>query len=152
MAISADDAATGHPWAPTGKGTGHVWPALSSERGEQQLQTGDAVGAAGILNAMANFASGVGLIPEQDWTLPDLAASPFGTDPTLASIGFVNGKAAGSASPLVWSAGSFVRLFRDIGAGQILNVVEAGRQEARDKIAKGADIERNEGQRFWPRR
>jgi glucan 1,4-alpha-glucosidase len=114
-----DDAATGHPWAPTGKGTGHVWPALSSERGEQQLQTGDAVGAAAILNSMANFASGVGLIPEQDWTLPDLAASPFGTDPTLASIGFVNGKAAGSASPLVWSAGAFVRLFRDIGARQI---------------------------------
>jgi glucan 1,4-alpha-glucosidase len=114
-----DDSATGHPWAPTGKGTGHVWPALSSERGEQQLQTGDAVGAATILNSMANFASGVGLIPEQDWTLPDLAASPFGTDPTLASIGFVNGKAAGSASPLVWSAGSFVRLFRDVGARQI---------------------------------
>ena len=37
---------------------------------------------------MSAFASGVGLIPEQDWELPDLAASPFGTDPTLASIGF----------------------------------------------------------------
>ena len=42
---------------------------------------------------MASFASGVGLIPEQDWELPDLAASPFGTDPTAASIGFVNGEA-----------------------------------------------------------
>ena len=31
---------------------------------------------------MARIASGVGLIPEQDWELPDLAASPFGTDPT----------------------------------------------------------------------
>ena len=31
---------------------------------------------------MSAFASGVGLIPEQDWELPDLAASPFGTDPT----------------------------------------------------------------------
>ena len=40
----------------------------------------------------------------------DLAASPFGTDPTLASIGFRNGGAAGSASPLTWSAASFVRL------------------------------------------
>ena len=38
---------------------------------------------------MSRFASGVGLIPEQNWELPDLAASPFGTDPTLASIGFV---------------------------------------------------------------
>ena len=31
---------------------------------------------------MRSFAAGVGLIPEQDWELPDLAASPFGTDPT----------------------------------------------------------------------
>ena len=66
-----------------------------AERGEQQLQTGDAAGAAALLTAMQRFASGVGLIPEQDWELPDLAASPFGTDPTLASIGFVNGRPGG---------------------------------------------------------
>ena len=70
---------------------------------------------------MSRFASGVGLIPEQNWELPDLAASPFGTDPTLASIGFVNGGAAGSASPLTWSAASFVRLAGDLAAGR--NVV-----------------------------
>ena len=70
---------------------------------------------------MSRFASGVGLIPEQNWELPDLAPSPFGTDPTLASIGFVNGGAAGSASPLTWSAASFVRLAGDLAAGR--NVV-----------------------------
>ena len=67
---------------------------------------------------MAQFSSGVGLIAEQDWEFPDLAASPFGTDPTIASIGFENGKPAGSASPLVWSAGSFVRLAADLAAGE----------------------------------
>ena len=35
-----DSAADGQPWAPSGKGTGHVWPALSAERGEQHLATG----------------------------------------------------------------------------------------------------------------
>ena len=50
-----------------------------------------------------------------------LPASPFGTDPTLASIGFTNGGAAGSASPLTWSAASFVRLTGDLAAGR--NVV-----------------------------
>ncbi|HLY34426.1 MAG TPA: glycoside hydrolase family 15 protein, partial [Jatrophihabitantaceae bacterium] len=30
----------GAPWAPTGKGTGHIWPVLSAERGEQDLATG----------------------------------------------------------------------------------------------------------------
>ena len=116
-----DGATDGHPWAPSGKGTGHLWPALTAERAEQTLQTGDPATAATLLDSMARMASGVGLIPEQAWELPDLAASPFGTDPTIASIGFQNGKAVGSASPLVWSAGSFVRLFRDLSAGRILD-------------------------------
>jgi carbohydrate-binding DOMON domain-containing protein len=77
--------------------------------------------AVDLLDGMAKFASGVGLIPEQDWEFPDLAASPYGTDPTVASIGFVNGKPAGSAAPLTWSAGAFVRLFADIGAGKLLD-------------------------------
>jgi glucan 1,4-alpha-glucosidase len=116
-----DGAGDGHPWAPSGKGTGHLWPALSAERAEQDLASGDAAGATSLLQGMRAFASGVGLIPEQDWELPDLAASPFGTDPTVASIGFFNGGPAGSAAPLTWSAASFVRLAGDIAAGK--NVV-----------------------------
>ena len=91
-----DRASDGRPWAPSGQGTGHLWPALSAERGEQSLATGDAGRRRRRCSlGMSRFASGVGLIPEQDWELPDLAASPFGTDPTLASIGFVNGGAGG---------------------------------------------------------
>jgi glucoamylase len=115
-----DDAATGHPWAPTGQGTGHVWPLLTEERGEYALASGDVTGAVSLLATMRNFGGGVGLIPEQDWELPDLPASPFGTDPTQASIGFVNGKPAGSAAPLTWAVGSYVRLLRDLIANQIL--------------------------------
>jgi glucan 1,4-alpha-glucosidase len=113
-----DGASDGHPWAPSGQGTGHLWPALSAERGEQSLATGDPATAASLLAAMSGMASGVGLIPEQDWELPDLAASPYGTDPTVASIGFQNGKPVGSAAPLTWSAASFVRLAADLDAGR----------------------------------
>jgi len=116
-----DRASDGRPWAPSGQGTGHLWPALSAERGEHELASGDAAEAASLLLGMSRFASGVGLIPEQNWELPDLPPSPFGTDPTLASIGFVNGGAAGSASPLTWSAASFVRLAGSLAAGR--NVV-----------------------------
>lgn len=116
-----DDGVTGSPWAPSGKGTGHLWPALTAERAEQSLQTGDTATAAQLLDAMAQFSSGVGLIAEQSWEQPDLAASSFGTDPTIASIGFENGKPAGSASPLVWSAGSFVRLAADLRAGRLVD-------------------------------
>ena len=116
-----DGLTDGHTWAPSGQGNGHLWPALSAERAENSLQTGAVQQAVALLQAMNNFGSGVGLIPEQDWELSDLAASPYGTDPTVASIGFVDGKAAGSAAPLTWSAGSFVRLTADIGAGRALD-------------------------------
>ena len=111
----------GRPWAPSGQGTGHVWPPLSAERGEQALATGNPAAAASLLQSMSRFASGVGLIPEQDWELPDLAASPYGTDPTVASIGFLDGGPAGSAAPLTWSAAAYVRLAADLAAGK--NVV-----------------------------
>src|SRR6202171_6578854 len=115
-----DRASDGRPWAPTGQGTGHLWPALAGERGEYEIATGSAASALTRLQAMLGGASGVGLIPEQDWEGPDLAASPYGSDPTTASIGFHNGAAAGSASPLTWSAAQYVRLMRDLAAGKIL--------------------------------
>jgi hypothetical protein len=69
---------------------------------------------------MRRTASGFGLIPEQAWENPDLPPSPFGTPPEEASIGLANGKPAGSASPLTWSAAQYVRLVRDLAAGRLL--------------------------------
>ena len=107
----------GAPWAPTGTGTGHVWPNLSGERAESDIASGDTGGAASLLEAMLNFSSGVGLVPEQAWEDPDLAASPFGSDPATASIGFTDGKAAGSASPLTWAQAQELRLIMSLGTG-----------------------------------
>lgn len=110
----------GAPWAPSGKGTGHVWPVLSAERAEQELATGNRSYAGALLASIDNMSSGVGLVPEQDWDAPDVAASAFGTDPTTASIGFVNGKPAGSAAPLTWGSASQVRLVADLSARKVL--------------------------------
>src|SRR5260370_10590200 len=115
-----DRASDGRPWAPSGQGTGHLWPVLAGERGEYDVANGDATSALSLLAAMRDGASGVGLIPEQVWELPDLVPSPFGTDPTVASIGFQNGGAAGSASPLTLSAAQYVRLIRDTTTGRLL--------------------------------
>lgn len=115
-----DRASDGRPWAPSGQGTGHLWPVLAGERGEYDVANSDATSALSLLAAMRGGASGVGLIPEQVWELPNLAPSPFGTDPTVASIGFQNGGAAGSASPLTWSAAQYVRLMRDATTGSLL--------------------------------
>jgi hypothetical protein len=93
---------------------------LTAERGAQDLATGQATSAGQLLAAMIAMSGGVGLVPEQVWDAPNVAASPFGTDPTTASIGFVNGKPDGSAGPLTWGAGSLVRLTADLSAGRVL--------------------------------
>jgi glucoamylase len=106
------------PWPPTDKGTGHLWPNLSGERAESDIAAGDSAGAASLLEAMINFSSGVGLVPEQAWEDPSQPASPFGSDPATASIGFTDGKAAGSASPLTWAQAQELRLIISLGTGR----------------------------------
>jgi glucoamylase len=107
----------GAPWPPTDSGTGHLWPVLSGERAESDLAEGNTSGAKSLLQSIINFSSGVGLVPEQAWEDPDLAASPYGSDPATASIGFTDGKAAGSASPLSWAQAQELRLIASLGTG-----------------------------------
>lgn len=108
----------GKPWPTGGNGSGHVWPVLSGERAEHHLEIGDRATAAALLASMDRYSSGVGLVPEQAWENPDLAASPVGTPPETASIGFENGKPAGSASPLTWAQSQQARLVLGVGAGR----------------------------------
>ena len=108
-------APSGKPWPTGGNGSGHLWPVLTGERAEQQLQVGDRAGATGLLTAMHAYAFGVGLMPEQNWENASLPASPFGTDPAVASIGYLTGEAAGSATPLTWAQAQLARLILSVG-------------------------------------
>ncbi|HEU5429875.1 MAG TPA: glucodextranase DOMON-like domain-containing protein [Actinocrinis sp.] len=108
----------GEPWPTTDIGTGHLWPVLSGERAESDLAEGDPAGASALLSFMIESASGVGLVPEQVWEDPNLAAAAFGSDPTTASIGFDSGHPAGSASPLTWAQAQELRLIVDLGTRQ----------------------------------
>lgn len=110
----------GQPWPTTNTGTGHLWPVLSGERAESNLAGGDVAAATELLTAMTKFSSGVGLVPEQAWENPDLPAAPYGSASTTASIGFVTGKAAGSAAPLTWAQAQEVRLIADLSAARLL--------------------------------
>jgi glucoamylase len=134
-------APSGKPW-PTGNvGSGHLWPVLSGERAEQQLQAGDRTGAGRLLAAMNAYASDIGLVPEQDWEDPDLPASPYGTDPAIASIGFTTGEPAGSASPLTWAQAQQARLTLSVGAGRPVeqpDIVRARYVDADSRIAPAA--------------
>jgi len=110
----------GAPWPPTDTGTGHLWPVLSGERGEFDVAAGQTATAGSLLTSMRNMTSGQGLEPEQVWEDPAVPASPYGTDPTTASIGFEPGRPAGSASPLTWAQAQYARLALDISAGRNL--------------------------------
>ncbi len=111
----------GEPWPTTDTGTGHLWPVLSGERAESALAEGDPSTASSLLDFMIKSASGIGLVPEQVWEDPNLAASPYGSDPTTASIGFVNGRPAGSASPLSWAQAQELRLIVDFGTNSTVD-------------------------------
>ncbi len=112
---------TGAPWFPKAVGSGHLWPLLDGERAEQDLQTGDTADSAGLAVTLQRMTWGLGYVPEQVWEDPNVPASPFGSDPTTASIGFTNGQAAGSAAPLIWGQAQYVRLVRDLQTGSLLD-------------------------------
>ncbi|SOD74562.1 glucan 1,4-alpha-glucosidase [Jatrophihabitans sp. GAS493] len=112
----------GAPWTNNFSGTGHPWPVLGAERAQQYLAQGNRTAAASILATINKMNSGPGLVPEQVWDKPNLPASPYGSDPATASIGFVNGQADGSASPLSWGSAAQVRLTADLVAGRNLEL------------------------------
>jgi glucoamylase len=80
-----------------GAGRGRAWPLLGGERGHYELAAGR--DALPFLQAMAAMVGRCGLIPEQVW---DESRSPR---PWLAL-----GRPTGSAMPLVWAHGEFVKL------------------------------------------
>jgi glucoamylase len=116
---------SGKPWPTTGNvGSGHLWPVLDGERGEYDVAASQPGGARTLLGAMAAMTSGQGLEPEQAWEDPPLAPSPFGSDPTTASIGFTPGRPAGSASPLTWAQAQYARLALDLSNGRDVETPE----------------------------
>jgi glucoamylase len=102
--------ADGAPLPNGNVGSGHLWPVLAGERGEHALQVGDKDTASTLLTVLTAQTSGAGLVPEQVWENPAVPASPFGTDPAVASIGLQPGQPTGSAAPLTWAQAQYVRL------------------------------------------
>lgn len=118
--MSSDCPANGVPWATSNEGTGHPWPVLSGENAEYQVLASNPGAASADLAFMLNSASGFGLVPEQVWNYPDVPASPYGSDPSTASIGFTNGQPDGSATPLTWAQAQLLRLIAGMAAGRLI--------------------------------
>ena len=95
----------GGPWL--GEGVGRIWPIFAGERGEYEVARGADPNL--YLRAMMGFANAGGMIPEQVWDRPNPGHSDFDF-----------GEGTGSATPLVWSMGQFMRLAVDAHAKRVV--------------------------------
>ena len=92
---------------------GRLWPVLSGERGEYELANGRV--ASVYLQSMADAANDGYFVPEQVWDRSDVSC-------------FALGRPTGSAAPLNWAEGQYLRLSQSTDAGYDLDtpsVVEA---------------------------
>jgi glucoamylase len=80
-----------------GEGRGRGWPLLTGERGHYAVSAGE--DALPYIEAMMAMSSPLGMIPEQVWD----------SEP-IARFDLKLGKPSGSAMPLVWAHGEFIKL------------------------------------------
>jgi len=92
----------------TGWGIGRAWPLLVGERAHYELAAHRDVRP--LISAIENFASQGGLLPEQVWDQLDIPAA-----------GMRLGKPAGSAMPLVWAHGEYIKLLRSVNDRQVFD-------------------------------
>jgi glucoamylase len=85
---------------------GRFWPVLSGERGEYEIANGRSANL--YLQSMADAANDGYFVPEQVWDRPDIAC-------------FTVGRPTGSAAPLNWAEGQYLRLAQSIDAGYNLD-------------------------------
>lgn len=123
----------------TGAGQGRPWPLLAGERGHYELAAGRRPDL--LLDVMEAASSPTGLIPEQVW---DAASLP--------QCHLVQGKATGSASPLVWAHGEFVKLLRSREDGEGFECYPAVRHffSARDGRPRRVYWQFNHQRTHWP--
>jgi glucoamylase len=103
-----------------GWGQGRAWPLLTGERAHYELAAGNDVRS--LIRTIERFASDGGMLPEQIWDAPDIAARAM-----------YLGRPSGSAMPLAWAHSEYVQLLRSAEDGQVFDLVEPVQKRYRDK-------------------
>jgi glucoamylase len=94
-----------------GFGIGRPWPLLAGERAHYELAAGRPEVAVQLLGVMRAQASDGGMLPEQVWDSPDIPA-----------LELENGRASGSAMPLVWAHAEYAKLVRSLHDGRVFDM------------------------------
>ena len=92
-------------------GAGRPWPLLAGERAHYELAAGHPQTALQLLGVMRAQASDGGMLPEQVWDGPDIPA-----------LELFNGRATGSAMPLVWAHAEYAKLVRSLHDGRVFDM------------------------------
>ena len=94
-----------------GTGVGRVWPLMAGERAHYELAAGRIDEATRLLHVL-EASSGEGkLLPEQVWDSADIPENEL-----------FFGKPSGSAMPLVWAHGEYVKLLRSLRDGHVFDM------------------------------
>lgn len=96
---------------------GRLWPVLSGERGEYELASSHAAGT--YLQSMADAANDGYFLPEQIWDRSGVSC-------------FTMGRPTGSAAPLNWAEGQYLRLSQSIDAGYNVDTPPVVKAKYRD--------------------
>ncbi|MFL5764109.1 MAG: glucan 1,4-alpha-glucosidase [Bacteroidia bacterium] len=89
--------ADGSPF--NGTGVGRPWPLLTGERAHYEIAAGNFAYAKKLMKSFENYANETGLFPEQVWDAAD-----------IPELNLFQGKASGSAMPLVWAHAEYIKL------------------------------------------
>jgi glucoamylase len=93
-----------------GWGRGRIWALLTGERGHYELAAGN--DPTPHIKAMEGFASKTGLLPEQSWDSEDIPEAYM-----------FCGKPTGSAMPLAWAHGEYIKLLRSRQEGKVFDQI-----------------------------
>jgi glucoamylase len=94
-----------------GTGIGRGWPLLTGERAHFELVLGNRDYAEKLKTDMENFAGKGGLLPEQVWD-----SQP------IPEYELEFGRPTGSAMPLAWAHGEYLKLLRSLQEGRIFDL------------------------------
>jgi glucoamylase len=104
-----------------GWGTGRAWPLLTGERGHYELAAKRDPGP--YIRTLERFASSGGLLPEQVWDGPDKKEAHM-----------LLGRPTGSAMPLMWAQGEYIKLLRSANDGRVFDLIpEVARRYIEDR-------------------
>ena len=94
-----------------GTGIGRAWPLLTGERAHYELAAGNFERARQLLDTLSHFANEGGMIPEQVWDSDDIPEREL-----------FFGRPAGSAMPLVWAHGEYIKLCRSLHDEEVFDM------------------------------